>query len=80
MPTGDTHAALAQVLREVTRNDGLAIEPEMALAEIPGWDSVRLVETILSVEDRFAIEFKPGGFNAARTVADLVQLIDDARN
>ncbi len=67
---------VADILRDVTTNPGLSIEPGMALRSIPGWDSVSLVNAMLSIEDEFGIEFQANEFATLNTVEDVARLIE----
>jgi acyl carrier protein len=67
---------VADILRDVTTNPGLSIEPSMALRSIPGWDSVSLVNAMLSIEDEFEIEFQANEFATLNTVEDIARLIE----
>ena len=67
---------VADILRDVTTNPGLSIEPGMALRSIPGWDSVSLVNAMLSIEDEFEIEFQANEFATLNTVEDIARLIE----
>lgn len=70
---------LADILRDVTSNPGLAVEQGMALRSIPGWDSVSLVNAMLSIEDAFGIEFQANEFATLDTVEDVARLVEAMR-
>ena len=70
---------VAAILRDVTKNPGLLVEPGMALRSIPGWDSVSLVNAMLAIEDEFGIEFQANEFATLNTVEDVVRLIETMR-
>ena len=54
---------------------GCSIAPETALADIPGLDSLRLLQTIAHLEERFGVEADVDRFEHLWTAADMVWLI-----
>ena len=76
----EIESRVADILREVTKNPGLPVEAGMALRSIPGWDSVSLVNAILSIEDEFGIEFQTNEFATLSTVDDIARLIEATRS
>lgn len=75
----ELESRVADILRDVTANPGLPVEPGMALRNIPGWDSVSLVNAMLSIEDEFGIEFQANEFATLNTVEDVACLIETMR-
>ena len=71
----ELESRVAAILRDVTANPGLTVEPGMDLRSIPGWDSVSLVNAMLSIEDEFGIEFQANEFATLSTVEDLARLV-----
>lgn len=79
MRDAELESRVADILRDVTRNPGLPVEPRMTLRSIPGWDSVSLVGAMLSIEDEFGIEFQANEFATLDTVEDLARLVETMR-
>jgi acyl carrier protein len=75
MQDADIEPVLRDILREATANPGLEVQSASALRDIPGWDSVSMVAAILSIEDRFAIEFQSNEFATVGSVGDLAALV-----
>ncbi len=75
----ELESRVAAILRDVTANPGLPVELGMELRSIPGWDSVSLVNAMLSIEDEFGIEFQANEFATLDTVEDVARLIETMR-
>lgn len=48
----------------------------LSAANCPAWDSLRHVELVLKVQDRFRIKFSGGEMVALRSVSDVKKLIN----
>lgn len=56
---------------------GKAITEESLLREELGLDSLGTVDLMIQLEDQFGISIEPDDFGSLRTVADVVQLIEN---
>ena len=74
----NTHTAVAGVLSTVAGVDADKLGPEVALESI-GLDSLALLEVALAVQKDLGVTVDDGDVAGARTVGDLVALVDDAR-
>lgn len=70
---------VADILREIAGDPGLAIGADTPLRGIPGWDSVSLVTAMLRIEDEFGIEFQANGFVSMETAGDVARLVASMR-
>ena len=75
MQDADIEPMLHDILREATGQPELRVEAGTVLHDIAGWDSVTMVSAILSIEDRFDIEFQRNEFAGVATVGDLAALV-----
>ena len=66
---------LTEVFQDVFDTDSVALRPELAPSEIPGWDSARYITLVVATESRFGIRFEPTDLESMRTVADFVKRI-----
>jgi acyl carrier protein len=64
-----------QVFRELFGDEKLTIGPETTARDIDGWDSVRHIELLVSLEQAFGIRFKTGEISKLRNVGEMVDLI-----
>jgi acyl carrier protein len=58
MQEGDVASEIADIIREALDQPSIRFSPEMALADIPGWDSIILSCTMIGIEQRFGFEFR----------------------
>lgn len=58
-------AVLAQVLRDVFKRDDIEVHPGLTAADVVGWDSMKHVEIILALQEKFGIRIR------TRDVADV---------
>jgi acyl carrier protein len=72
MQNAEIQAALTDVFRETFDDDSIVLEPNIAPADIPGWDSARYITLIVATEARFAIRFQPAELESLRTIGDFV--------
>ncbi len=68
-------AALAPILRRLCQNRLTGLAPETILEELPGLDSLRLIEAMALLEDRFEVEIDTDALGGLRNVADIVKAI-----
>lgn len=74
MPNID--ADLQEIVREVLNRPDIELGPATTAADVVGWDSIKHVEIILQVEEKYDIEMPLAEVNRARTVGELVALIE----
>jgi acyl carrier protein len=64
------------ILREVFADDAQTIGPDTTSADIPGWDSMKMITIILAVEQRFNITLHNRDINKLRCVGDLIAMVE----
>jgi len=52
---------------------------ELALGDIPGWDSVRMVRLVVSLEEKLGRQLDDAELESIETVADVEKLIEASR-
>ena len=72
---GDVAATTLTVLREVCQQPTLMVSLDMHLDEIADLDSLRTMEAVALLEDRFGVEVDTGALNELATVEDIVSLV-----
>jgi acyl carrier protein len=67
------------ILRDIVSHETglgeLAVTPQTAMAELPGWDSVTMTCVILAVEKRFGFTFTPEEMDRLGTFNDFLLTI-----
>jgi acyl carrier protein len=71
----DLYADLAVIVREVLMRPDIEIAPETTAADVVGWNSLKHVEIIIAVEEKYGIDMPLAEVNRVRTVGELVSLI-----
>jgi acyl carrier protein len=78
MPGGqnEIYTALTEIFREVFMNDNMELTPSLTAKDVPGWDSFKQIEIMVSVEERFAIKLNTREIDAMKCVGDLAAVIE----
>ena len=78
----DRHPVTDDVLKEVTliaadvlRVPRATITPATSPGDIEAWDSIRNVNIVMSVEERFAIQFDADELDAMTTIGKIVETV-----
>lgn len=68
-------ARVSKVVGEVLDLPDITLSMETVANEVDGWDSLRLVEIVISLEEEFGIRFRTGEMAAMDDVGALVRYI-----
>jgi len=71
----DVYDKLTALLQDTFDDDDLIATPELAAADVEGWDSLAHVRLILAIEKAFAIKFKAAEISGFKNVGDLANSI-----
>ena len=71
----EIYQGLTQVLQDVFGDPSLVATPELSADQVPGWDSVRMINIILAVEQHFGIRLRSKEIDQLKTVGDLAGLV-----
>lgn len=66
---------LTDLLRDVFVSPDLVLTPATSAADVPDWDSMKQIEIILAVEERYGVRFTAREVDAMRSIGDLVDAI-----
>ena len=77
MESSEVYTRLTSLFRKVFDNDEIVASPELTANDVEGWDSLRHVRLMLSVERAFGIKFSAYEVNRLRNVGQLAKLIQD---
>ena len=72
---GDVRAALQDVFRQVFNRPDLVITEKTTADDVKGWDSLKHIELIVSVESKFGVKFKTAEVTKLNDVGDLIQML-----
>ncbi len=77
MESSEVYTRLTNLFRNVFDNEEIVASPELTANDVEGWDSLRHVRLMLSVERAFGIKFSAYEVNRLRNVGQLAKLIQD---
>jgi acyl carrier protein len=77
MESNDVYRRLTEVFRNVFDDSNLVISSEMTANDVDGWDSLRHVRLMLSIERAFDVKFSAYEVNKLKDVAHLAKLIQE---
>ncbi len=72
-------AVLRQLMADVFECDIALITPESTPDTLPAWDSLRLLDLILAIEQQANIEISPDELEKMMSVPAILQIIRDAK-
>ena len=75
MDEADITARLTRIFRDIFDDDELELRPDMTADEVDGWDSLRHVRLVLTVEKAFGTRFPASEVANLKNVGELVALI-----
>ena len=79
MDNAEILARLTELFREIFDDDALVLKPEMAAADIPGWDSMNHITIVVAAEQRFGVRFQTSEIEELRDVGEFIALIAKKR-
>jgi acyl carrier protein len=71
----DIVAKLQDVFRKVLNQPSLVLTRELTAADVKGWDSLKHIELIVSVEGLFGVRFKTAEVGSLNNVGDLIDKV-----
>ena len=77
MELHEVYKRLTDVMQNVFDDDELVATPELTAADVEGWDSLKHIRLVLSVEKAFHISFSAAEIGNLKTVGDLAHLIKE---
>lgn len=64
-----------RLIAEITKTDGDALAPATLLHELGGWDSLKMVRLVVSLEAALQRELNEDELESLSTVGDVAQLL-----
>jgi acyl carrier protein len=75
MQEAELYKELEEVFSDVFMRDDIVLRPELTAKDVKGWDSLRQIGIILSLEQKFGIKFHPRDLDGLQTVGDLARAV-----
>jgi len=76
LTASEVYQRLTTVLQEVFDDDELQATPDLTASDVEGWDSLKHVRLILSVEKAFHISFAASEVGNLKNIGELATLIE----
>jgi len=71
----EIYLKLTEVFHNVFADDDIVVSPDLTADDVAGWDSLKHVRLLLTVERTFQIKFAASEVNKLNNVGELVKLI-----
>ena len=78
MNEGEVYGVLEDIFQDLFMRDDIRLVPGTTAADVEGWDSFRMIEIIMAVEERFRIKLPTKALDALENVGDLVRAVSAA--
>lgn len=75
MENAKIYATLTEVFHNVFDDDEIVVRPELTADDVEGWDSLKHVRLLLTVERTFGVRFAASEISKLKSVRDLADLI-----
>lgn len=76
MQEAQIYQELTQIFQDTFLDDKLTVTADLTAADIPGWDSLQMVNILVAVEQKFGIKIRSREIDALHTVGDLAAVIE----
>ncbi|MBV9783884.1 MAG: acyl carrier protein [Acidisphaera sp.] len=76
MTQAEIYAGLTELFRDIFMRDDLVLTPEMTARDVEGWDSMRMIEIIMAVEQQYDFKMQSRDLDTLQCVGDLVGAIE----
>jgi acyl carrier protein len=75
LETETVYSKLNDVFHDVFDDDQIILNPQLSANDVEGWDSLRHIRLLLTVERTFKIKFSVSEIGRLKNVGDLATLI-----
>jgi acyl carrier protein len=69
------YVALTEIFNDVFMRSDMVLTPALSAKDVPGWDSFKQIEIMVSVEERFGIKLNTREIDALKSVGDLADVV-----
>ncbi|MBT5107888.1 MAG: acyl carrier protein [Rhodospirillaceae bacterium] len=66
---------LTECFREVFEDESLVLQPDLVAKDVKKWDSFNHINLMIALEEEFDVMLAPDEIHKARSVGDLVELL-----
>jgi len=77
MTDAEIFRELEAIIRDAFLDENMEINLKTTASEVPGWDSFKMIEIILAIEDRFGTKMETRDIDRMKNIGDFVTRIAD---
>ncbi len=67
---------LTELFHDVFMRDDIVLTAALSAKDVEGWDSFKMIEIIIGVEERFSVKLNTRDVDSLKCVGDLVSVIE----
>jgi acyl carrier protein len=71
----EIYTELTDIFREVFDDEMLVLQPQLTASDIKAWDSIKQVEILIAVQERFGLKLSSREIDELACVGDLAEVI-----
>lgn len=71
----EIYPRLTEILRDVFGDGSLVAASTMTAKDVPGWDSLRNIRLMLTIEKAYGVRFSASEIGKLKNIGDLVHLV-----
>jgi acyl carrier protein len=75
----EIYRELTNIFREIFDDDSLILRPQLTAADIKDWDSLKQIDILIAVQERFRLKVSSRDLDGLACVGDLVDVIQRKR-
>ncbi len=75
MVDADIYPQLSEMFQDIFMRDDIVLAPSTTAKDVDGWDSMKMIEIIMAVEEKYGIKLQTKEIDNLNSVGDLVTLI-----
>ncbi len=69
------YTELKPIFTDVFERDNIVLRPELNAKDVEGWDSMKQIELLLALEQRFAMKFTSKEVDLMRNLGDISAIV-----
>lgn len=66
---------VTEVFRDVFDDDDLVVRRDMVAADIPGWDSLKMINLLVAIEAQLGVRLRSSEVDKLHCIGDIVDIV-----
>ncbi len=75
MTLDDIYAGLTEIFHDVFMRGDIVLTPELTAADVEGWDSHKMIEIVIGVEEAYDLKLETRELDSLNNVGDLARIV-----